>query len=84
LIVLALNNLSEWTKPEIPEVPMVNKMDNCFTMSEPLGVALIIGAWNYPVQLTIMPLIGAIAAGKLSTVFFFIIIIIFFSSLLLE
>jgi len=71
LIVLALNNLSEWTKPEIPEVPMVNKMDNCFTMSEPLGVALIIGAWNYPVQLTIMPLVGAIAAGKLSTVFFY-------------
>lgn len=71
MIVLALNNLSEWTKPEIPEVPMVNKMDNCFTMSEPLGVALIIGAWNYPVQLTIMPLIGAIAAGKLSTVFFY-------------
>ncbi|XP_020612659.1 fatty aldehyde dehydrogenase-like [Orbicella faveolata] len=39
-IAYALNNLSEWTKPEIPEVPMVNKMDNCFTMSEPLGVAL--------------------------------------------
>lgn len=65
MIFLALNNLSEWTKPEAPELPMVNKMDTCFTISEPLGVALIIGAWNYPIQLTIMPLTGAIAAGKL-------------------
>lgn len=65
---LALNNLTEWTKPEIPpQVPIVNKMDTCFTVSEPLGVALIIGAWNYPIQLTIMPLTGAIAAGKLKT-----------------
>jgi len=62
--------LSEWTQPEIPEVAMVNKMDTCFTISEPLGVALIIGAWNYPVQLTIMPLCGAIAAGKFWIVIF--------------
>lgn len=67
-IAYALNNLSEWTKPEIPEVPMVNKMDTCFTISEPLGVALIIGAWNYPVQLTIMPLTGAIAAGNCAVI----------------
>lgn len=63
-IAYALNNLSEWVKPECPEVPIINKMDTCFVVSEPLGVALIIGAWNYPVQLTIMPLIGAIAAGN--------------------
>lgn len=43
---------------------MLNKMDTVFSVSEPLGVALIIGAWNYPIQLTIMPLTGAIAAGK--------------------
>ena len=61
----ALNNLSEWMKPQAVEVSMINKMDTCFAVSEPLGVALIIGAWNYPVQLTIMPLTGAIAAGKL-------------------
>lgn len=65
MILLALNNLSQWTKPETPEVNMVNKMDNCFIVSEPLGVALIIGAWNYPIQLTMMPLTGAIAAGRL-------------------
>ncbi|KAL9979597.1 hypothetical protein ACROYT_G017278 [Oculina patagonica] len=68
-IAFALNNLSEWTKPEIPpEVPIVNKMDTIFTVSEPLGVALIIGAWNYPIQLTIMPLTGAIAAGNCAVI----------------
>lgn len=64
LILSALNHLSEWTKPEPLDVPLVNKMDSCFTVSEPLGLALVIGAWNYPIQLTIMPLIGAIAAGE--------------------
>ena len=33
-------------------------------MKEPLGVVLIIGPWNYPFQLLINPLIGAIAAGN--------------------
>ena len=52
-------------KPEPAEKPLPLKFDDCFIMSEPLGVALIIGAWNYPVQLLIMPLIGAIAAGNM-------------------
>ena len=68
LFPLALNNLSDWVKPEAPEVPLVNKADNCFVISEPLGMALIIGAWNYPVQLTLLPLVGAIAAGMLYTI----------------
>lgn len=39
------------------------KLDDCFVRREPLGVVLIIGAWNYPLQLLILPMIGAIAAG---------------------
>jgi acyl-CoA reductase-like NAD-dependent aldehyde dehydrogenase len=31
---------------------------------DPYGVVLIIGAWNYPIQLTLLPMIGAIAAGN--------------------
>ena len=38
-------------------------MDETYVKSEPYGVVLIIGAWNYPVQLLIGPLLGAIAAG---------------------
>ena len=37
--------------------------DSLFLMREPYGVALVIGAWNYPVQLVFLPVIGAIAAG---------------------
>ena len=42
---------------------LINKMDNAYIRYEPYGVALVIGAWNYPVQLVLLPLIGAIAAG---------------------
>jgi acyl-CoA reductase-like NAD-dependent aldehyde dehydrogenase len=43
---------------------MVNKMDNCQIRSDPLGVVLIIGPWNYPINLMLAPLVGAIAAGN--------------------
>lgn len=42
-------------------------MDDCFIRREPLGVVLIIGTWNYPLQLLILPLVGAIAAGIILT-----------------
>lgn len=38
-------------------------LDEAYVQPEPLGVMLIIGAWNYPLVLSIQPLIGAIAAG---------------------
>jgi acyl-CoA reductase-like NAD-dependent aldehyde dehydrogenase len=38
-------------------------MDDAYIKYEPFGVVLILGAWNYPVQLTIGPVIGALAAG---------------------
>ena len=39
------------------------KLDDCFVRREPLGVVLIIGPWNYPLQLLLLPMVGAIAAG---------------------
>ena len=42
---------------------MLAMMDTCFIKPEPFGVVLVMGAWNYPIQLTLLPLIGAIAAG---------------------
>uniref|UniRef100_A0A8C7ZXG3 Aldehyde dehydrogenase 3 family, member B1 n=1 Tax=Oryzias sinensis TaxID=183150 RepID=A0A8C7ZXG3_9TELE len=44
------------------------KLDDCFIRREPLGVVLIIGPWNYPLQLLILPLISAIAAGICASV----------------
>ncbi|CAB1342221.1 unnamed protein product [Coregonus sp. 'balchen'] len=40
------------------------RMDDCFIRREPLGVVLIIGAWNYPLHLILLPLVAAIAAGN--------------------
>ena len=39
---------------------MLTLMDTTYIHREPLGVCLVMGAWNYPVQLTLMPVIGFI------------------------
>lgn len=64
----ALENLDTWTAPEAPPVPLVNKLDKNLLVREPLGSVLIIGAWNYPVQVTFAPLVGAIAAGNTAVI----------------
>lgn len=56
-------NLKQWTKPKSVATPLhllPSRSKICF---EPLGVALIVSPWNYPFQLLINPLIGAISAG---------------------
>ncbi|XP_006877494.1 PREDICTED: fatty aldehyde dehydrogenase [Chrysochloris asiatica] len=59
-----LEKLPEWVTPKAAEKNLLTMMDEAYIHSEPLGVVLIIGAWNYPFVLTIQPLIGAIAAGN--------------------
>ncbi|XP_052232285.1 aldehyde dehydrogenase family 3 member B1-like isoform X3 [Dreissena polymorpha] len=63
-LINCINNLNEWTKPEKVKKGLINMMDKVYIRKEPFGVALIMGAWNYPIQLTICPMIGAIAAGN--------------------
>jgi aldehyde dehydrogenase (NAD+) len=60
----AIKHLRAWTKPERVKTPIPNQPGRSFVVREPLGVVLIIGPWNYPVQLVLSPLIGAIAAGN--------------------
>ncbi|XP_058830515.1 aldehyde dehydrogenase, dimeric NADP-preferring-like isoform X3 [Topomyia yanbarensis] len=57
-------NFREWVKPEKPEKTMVNIMDGVYIYKDPYGVVLVIGAWNYPLQLTLVPVAAAIAAGN--------------------
>lgn len=38
-------------------------LDECLVVSEPLGLVLIVGSWCSPVQLCLVPLVGAVAAG---------------------
>ena len=60
----AINNLKKWMKPESVKSDLGNMHATCEIRKQPLGVSLIIGAWNFPFVLVITPLIGAIAAGK--------------------
>ncbi|NXG55689.1 AL3B1 dehydrogenase, partial [Hemiprocne comata] len=59
-----LNNLSHWMKDEPVEKNLVTKLDSAFIRKDPYGVVLIIAPWNYPINLLLEPLIGAIAAGN--------------------
>src|SRR5574339_315559 len=60
----ASKNLHLWMQPENAETNLVNLPSSSRILKEPLGVVLIIAPWNYPFQLLINPLIGAIAAGN--------------------
>ncbi|TKA71161.1 hypothetical protein B0A49_05190 [Cryomyces minteri] len=63
-IIFMCNNLEKWVKDEAaPDIPLLNKALSPRIRKEPLGCVLIIGAYNFPVQLSLGPLIGAIAAG---------------------
>ena len=59
-----LKNLKKWAKPEKVSLPLAQLPGSAWVQPEPLGCVLIIGPWNYPFQLVISPLIGAIAAGN--------------------
>lgn len=60
----ALKNLRKWTRPARVLPSFMVFPSRSFVLNEPYGVALIIGAWNYPFQLTLGPLVGAVAAGN--------------------
>nr|CAH7714307.1 unnamed protein product [Callosobruchus chinensis] len=63
-IKYCLSHIHEWTKREKPDKIMANILDSVYIVHDPYGVVLIMGAWNYPLQLTLLPVIGAIAAGN--------------------
>jgi len=60
----AIKNLQLWMQPEHADTNLLNLPSSSKVLKEPLGVVLIIGPWNYPFQLLINPLIGAIGAGN--------------------
>ena len=63
-INLALKNLKTWAKPQRVKSPIDQFPASAWIQPDPLGVVLIIGPWNYPFQLIMSPLVGAIAAGN--------------------
>lgn len=63
-IEVALKHLTRWLSPKSVSVPMMIQPAKARTEPEPLGVVLIIAPWNYPVQLSLVPVLGALAAGN--------------------
>ncbi|TVY05377.1 aldehyde dehydrogenase [Paenibacillus cremeus] len=63
-----LQHLSKWARPRKVRTPMTHIGSSGKLLYEPYGVALIIAPWNFPFQLAVLPLIGAIAAGNCAIV----------------
>jgi aldehyde dehydrogenase (NAD+) len=59
-----LANLEHWMQKEYVDTNLLNFPGTSYIKPEPMGTVLIIGPWNYPLQLILVPLIGAIAAGN--------------------
>lgn len=62
--IFASKNLQKWAKDEpVTDLAFSNKILSPTIRKEPLGAVLVLGCWNYPINLSLCPLIGAIAAG---------------------
>lgn len=63
-IKLAIKKVKKWQKPKRVPTPLTHFGSSSYVYSEPFGVVLILSPWNYPFQLAIAPLVGAIATGN--------------------
>jgi aldehyde dehydrogenase (NAD+) len=62
--LLAKKHLAHWMRPQKVRTPLEQQPAHARILREPLGVVLIIAPWNYPIQLLLSPLVGALAAGN--------------------
>jgi aldehyde dehydrogenase (NAD+) len=60
----AIKKVKQWSKPKKVHTNLANFPGKSRIYSEPFGNTLVIGAWNYPYQLTLVPVVSAIAAGN--------------------
>ncbi len=63
-----LKRLPRWVKQRRVRTPLAQFSAKSFVSPEPYGVALIMSPWNYPVQLCLAPLVGALCAGNCAVV----------------
>lgn len=59
-----LKNLNSLAKPKRVRTNLANQLGSSKIHPEPLGCTLVIGAWNYPYQLSLSPMVAALAAGN--------------------
>ena len=67
-INVTIKNLRNWMRPESAGTDLVNLPSSSKIYRDPLGVVLIIAPWNYPLQLLLIPLVGAIAGGNCAVI----------------
>lgn len=67
-IDFALKNIGRWTRPQPVPAALVSFPSSHTIYPQPFGVCYIAGAWNYPVLLSLAPVVGAIAAGNCAIV----------------
>ncbi|AVQ44583.1 aldehyde dehydrogenase [Clostridium botulinum] len=60
----AIKNIKKWSKSKKVKTSITNFLASSYIYNEPYGVALIMSPWNYPFQLIMAPLVGAISAGN--------------------
>lgn len=60
----ALRHLAAWARPRRVRTLLAHLPGRSEVRSEPYGVVLVMSPWNYPVQLSLAPLVGALAAGN--------------------
>lgn len=65
-INLAIKRVDKWAKLKKVRTELPSQPGKSFIIPEPYGTTLIIGAWNYPYNLTLLPLVSALAAGNTS------------------
>lgn len=63
-----LNHLKKWMKPERVSGSLINFPSSSYIYHQPYGVSLVIGAWNYPILLSLSPVLGSMAAGNCSII----------------
>jgi len=64
----ARKRLRSWMRPQGVSMPLLMQPGRMEVRFDPLGVGLIIGTWNYPIMLTLSPLVGAIAGGNAAVI----------------
>jgi aldehyde dehydrogenase (NAD+) len=63
-IDFTLSHLESWMKPQSVPTPLFNQIGTSEIRHDPYGIVLVVGAWNYPINLLLTPVVGAIAGGN--------------------
>lgn len=63
-----LKHIKKWSKPERVRGSLINFPSRSYIYHQPYGVSLVIGAWNYPILLSLSPVLGSMAAGNCTVI----------------